>query len=355
MLKGNLTLVVNSFTLKTGEFSIPLSGITVLFGPSGCGKSTFLRAISGLSNNTQGTLHFNNDTWQKGKQSKPTIDRGIGFVFQDAALFPHLNVRGNLEYARHRSPNKNKLSVDDIARKVGIENSLTQNVKTLSGGEIQRVAIARALLSAPQLLCMDEPLSALDWPAKLEILKLISQIANETNLPIIYVTHATKEVEYLAANIVFMTAGHISRIETLAQTLARTDSPLFKEEGMFSVLRGTLGDTDEYGLQRFGNKKINLWLTGHQEHPNHKKYRLRILARDISIALDDPCRISILNHLPVSINQISEPINGKVYIGCKLDDGQCLLAQITLWSCRKLELKVGMDVFALVKTVSLMA
>ncbi|MEW6764295.1 MAG: ATP-binding cassette domain-containing protein, partial [Pseudomonadota bacterium] len=302
---------------------------------------------------TRGTLSFNGERWQDGAWRLPTQKRDIGFVFQDAALFPHLSVRGNLEYALRRAPKTSGPGAEEVAARVGIADKLERDVLSLSGGEKQRVAIARALLSRPRLLCMDEPLSALDWRAKGELLTLIDELARETGVPVLYITHAPIEVERLADRVVFMADGRIERIEPLREALARPDSPLFDEEGPVSVLDGALGSTDADGLTPFGNARVQLRLTGPCARLGHAT-RLRILARDVSLSLDEPSRISILNHLPVVIEQLHPSNEGRVTVRCRLADGQCLLAEITAHSRDRLALRPGSPAFALIKSVVLM-
>ncbi|MGD9889540.1 MAG: molybdenum ABC transporter ATP-binding protein [Halothiobacillaceae bacterium] len=361
MLKGELSLRQGDFQLHSGAFEIETSGVTVLFGRSGSGKSTLLRAMTGLDKGTRGQLSFNDERWQDGKWHLPTSKRDIGFVFQDAALFPHLSVRGNLDYAIKRAPKADhkaasqvdETGLEELARRVGIFAKLDQSVTTLSGGEKQRVAIARALLSKPRLLCMDEPLSALDWRAKGELLGLIDELAHETGLPVLYITHAPIEVERLASRVVFMADGRIERIETLREALARPDSPLFDEEGPVSVLEGTMGSEDADGLTPFGNAEVSIRLTG----PCAEKKtatRLRVLARDVSLSLENPQHTSILNHLPIQIETVHSPKDGRVSVACRLADGQLLLAEITSYSCQRLDLHAGMPAFALIKSVALM-
>lgn len=380
MLKGDLTLKQGDFLLQSGAFEIETAGVTVLFGRSGSGKSTLLRAMTGLDKHTRGSLHFNGERWQDGAWRLPTQQRDIGFVFQDAALFPHLSVRGNLEYAVKRAPHITlsplkgeggespsplageglgrggaalRFDLETMAERVGIAHKLDQSVTTLSGGEKQRVAIARALLSKPRLLCMDEPLSALDWRAKGELLNLIDELAQESGLPIVYITHAPLEVERLASRVVFMADGRIERIETLRAALARPDSPLFDEEGPVAVLEGVMGATDADGLTPFGNAQLRILLTGPCGNKKSAT-RLRILARDVSLSLENPRQISILNHLDVVIEAVHPEIGGRVSVACRLADGQLLLAEITAYSSRRLSLRAGQQVYALIKSVALM-
>lgn len=359
MIEGQLHLKQGGFQLQSGTFAFDTQGITVLFGRSGCGKSTLLRAITGLDRSTRGTLRFNGERWQDGAWQLPTPQRDIGFVFQDAALFPHLSVRGNLSYALKRAPTQAIEALQQLAERVGITHLLEQAVTTLSGGERQRVAIARALLSKPRLLCMDEPLSALDWRAKAELLTLIDELAVESGVPILYITHAPMEVERLAARVVFMADGRIERVETLRETLARADSPLFDKEGPVTVLHGTLDARDSDGLMSFGNALVRLRLapgsnsSGNSTSNSHA-IRLRILARDVSLATSEPHGLSILNQLPITITAIHPHDNGRVTVACQLADGEILLAEITHYSLQKLGLAPGQFAFALIKSVALM-
>ena len=353
MIEGNLSLKKGNFTLQSGAFAFAAEGVSVLFGRSGSGKSTLLRAMTGLDADTRGTLRFKGETWQNQAWRLPTPQRDIGFVFQEASLFPHLTVRGNLDYARRRAPPAPADTLTKTAARMGIEPLLDQAVTTLSGGERQRVAIARALLSQPRLLCMDEPLSALDWRAKAELLALIDALAQETGLPVLYITHAPLEVERLASRVIFMADGRIERIQTLRDALARPDSPLFDEEGPVSVLQGGLQTTDAHGLTSFGNEALQLRLSL-APGANPSASRLRVLARNVSLATVKPQGLSILNQLPITIAALHPGAQGRVTVVCLLADGQQLLAEITAYSCQTLALNPGMRAFALIKSVALM-
>jgi molybdate transport system ATP-binding protein len=218
MFKGNLQLKLGNFTLNSGEFEFESSGVTVLFGRSGSGKSTLLRAMSGLDRDTSGQLQFGDELWQMGNKALPIEQRDIGFVFQTAALLPGKTVQSNLDYATSRVPKSRAHgpSFEEVTERVGITHMLTRSVDNLSGGERQRVAIARALLTRPRVLMMDEPLSALDWCAKTELLALIESVIADYQIPTLYITHAPIEVERLAHRVVFMADGRVTSIETLA-------------------------------------------------------------------------------------------------------------------------------------------
>lgn len=355
MIEGELSLKKGNFELKSGAFSFPAQGVSVLFGRSGSGKSTLLRALVGLDKDTRGTLRFKGQTWQDGARALPTPQRDIGFVFQDAALFPHLSVRGNLLFAAKRvtDPQHAAEKIAAVARRLEADGLLDQAVTTLSGGQRQRVAIARALLSQPRLLCMDEPLSALDWRAKSELLTLIDELARETGIPVLFITHSPLEVERLADRVIFMADGRIERIESLRDALTRPDSPLFDEEGPVSVLLGNLQASGEPGLASFGNETLRLRLSlAPGAMPSAT--RLRVLARDVSLATVQPQGLSILNQLPITIAALHPAGQGRVTVFCRLADGQPLLAEITSYSCQALALKTGMQAFALIKSVALM-
>lgn len=351
-LQGDLTLARRGFRLETGPFALALDGVTALFGPSGSGKTTLLRCLAGLEPDVRGQLAADGQTWQDGRRRRSPARRDIGFVFQDAALFPHQTLRGNLDYAHRRAPAGGP-DVPTVAARVGIEHRLDAAVHTLSGGERQRTALARALLSRPRLLCLDEPLSALDWQARAALLDLIDDLARRTDLPMIYVTHNPREVERLARQVAFMQDGRLTRIDSLADALARPDSALFQPpDGAASVLAGTLGPAGADGLQPFttpGGVVLRLVPAGH----DGRQRRLRILARDVSLARTEPAGISMLNRLPVQLTQLHPLDEHRVLATLRLTDGQMLMAEITAYSMRELDLAPGQSLYALVKSVAL--
>lgn len=352
-LRASLTLQRSGFALNCDNLCISTQGITVIYGPSGAGKTTLLRAIAGLENHASGTVYFRDKCWQGNNIFVPTAQRNVGFVFQDAALFPHLSVRGNLNYALKRCPQGQPSQLQSTAHRVGLEGLLERPISVLSGGEKQRVAIARALLSCPQLLCMDEPLSALDWSSRNELLTLIESLAHETKIPVLYVTHTPREVERLASRIVFMQNGSIARCESLQDALANPHSPLFDEEGPLCVLEGITQYDEEDALLVFRTEGGVRLRMATNTHTTRSQTRLRILARDVSIALNEPEGISILNQLPSTIHALTPQGDGRILVHLRLSDGQILYSQITAFSANRLKLQAGQSVFALVKSVAL--
>lgn len=348
-LSGHLQARLGAFTLDTGEFSWPLDGITAIFGRSGCGKSTLLRAVAGLIAHMHGNLSVGNAQWLSGSKQTPAPQRDVGYVFQDAALFPHLSVRGNLQFAARRAPvGAAPDSIERVAGDVGIAALLDRRIAALSGGEKQRVAIARALLSRPRLLLLDEPMAALDWRAKDELIDLIARLARTQRLPMLLVSHAPEEIERLAQRVVFMEAGRIVRIEALHEALMRPDSPLFDRLGPVAVLEGAVRPLSE-GLAQMQIDGHTLTFPG---AAIEGAARLRIYARDVALSRTEPQGISILNHLPVRLDNLHPSRPGHVMVRLKLADGQGLWSEITQRACDALALSPGDALIALIKTAS---
>jgi molybdate transport system ATP-binding protein len=336
------------------DMDLPLEGVTSLFGRSGCGKTTLLRIIAGLERVRGAEVRFGGQVWQEDRQFVPLHRRRIGLVFQEHSLLPHLSVGDNLLYGYRRTPEQHRrLHLEEVAEMLDISALLDRPIDRLSGGQRQRVSLGRALLTSPQLLLLDEPLSALDTQTKREIMPFLSRLSGEARIPIIMVTHAPDEVERLADRVVFMRDGRIERSESLKQALARPDSPLFADEGAVSVLEGMLGETGERGLRPFAAGATRLWIAAADDLPAGRPCRLRILARDVSLALDDPRRISIRNHLPVTIERIDPFRDHRSLVSARTADGQLLLAEITTWAAGQLGLAPGLPVYALVKSVAL--
>jgi len=346
--------------LRRGDFKLevdtqwPAQGVTALFGRSGCGKTTLMRIIAGLEHVKGAQVRFADQCWQGDTQWLPVEKRRIGLVFQEGSLLPHLSVTGNLLYGYKRTPVAlRRLQLDEVSAMLGLETLLSRPVDQLSGGQKQRVALGRALLCSPQLLLLDEPLAALDTQTKREIMPFLSRLAQDAGIPIVLITHAPDEVQRLADRVVFMRDGRIDEICSLQQALAKPDSPLFADEGPSSVLEGQLGPAEENSLRLFGEQGSQLRVHAPDQTASGP-IRLRVLARDVSVALDDPARISIQNHLVVTIRQLHELPGNRVLLNTAMQDGQTLLIEITPWSAQQLGLAAGQNVFALIKSVALM-
>ena len=341
---------LGSFELDAA-FSVPARGVTALFGASGSGKTTLLRLIAGLSR-APGSLSVNGEIWQDAQTFVPTHRRALGYVFQEASLFPHLSVRGNLEYGWKRVPAaERRIDFDDVVDWLGLDALLAHRPQQLSGGQRQRVAIGRALVASPRLLLMDEPLSALDAASRAEILPYLERLHRELELPVIYVSHALDEVTRLADTLLLIDAGRILFAGPLAEALTRSDLPLAHADTASAVIDTEVVAHDtEDALTRVARGRLDLYVPGLHAAPG-RRLRVRIAARDVSVARDLPARTSILNLLPARVVECTDDARGQVLVRLAVDD-TLLLARITRRSARTLDLRPGVDVIAQVKSVA---
>ena len=363
MFEGNLSLKLGSFQLDSGPFAFDSTGVTALFGRSGSGKSTLLRAMAGLDRHTRGQLRFGDQVWQDGRRGLPPERRDIGMVFQHAALLGNRSVRGNLDFAARRAPAERGSGIDpdEIIARTGVAPLLDRAVGNLSGGERQRVAIARALVGRPRVLMMDEPLAALDWRAKAELLELFESVIRELGIPTLLITHAPQEVERLADRVVFMSAGRVERVETLREALGRVDSPLFTEEGPVASLEGHLESVagDPYRLRfvtrprEAAGTPVGLWLT-HDGRPTASGVRrLRVRGGDVALARGTVEGISVQNQVACRIERIEASAPGRVAVFLALADGQRLVSEVTARTVEHLGLAVDQPITALIKSAAL--
>ena len=349
---------LGAFTLDA-VFEAPASGITGLFGPSGCGKSSVLRCLAGLTRLPSSRCVVEGETWQDETTFLPTWRRPVGYVFQEASLFPHLSVRRNLLYgANGATPPEAPEAVgfDEVVDLLGLDGLLQRSPRNLSGGERQRVAIGRALLSRPKLLLMDEPLSALDRLTKDEILPFLERLHERLSLPVIYVSHDMAEIERLADHLVLMQAGRVTGSGALAAVQSDPDLPLAANREATVAFDAIVDGYDEaYGL-------LALRIDGGQllvpapRHAKGARRRLRIAASDVSLLTEPQRASSILNALPGRV-VARRPIGENemiVVVGLGIDGaGARLLSRITRRSWDVLGLIEGKSIWAQIKGVSL--
>ena len=346
---------VGSFALDA-EFSVPETGATALFGRSGAGKTTVLDIVAGLLRPDAGRVSVGGrrllDT--AAGVDLPADRRRVGYVFQDGRLFPHLDVRGNLEYGARRNKVRRPIaSFDRIVGLLGLGGLLRRRPATLSGGERQRVAIGRALLTGPGLLLMDEPLAALDGPRKAEVLPFVERLPREVSVPILYVSHAVEEVLRIADMVVLMDAGAAVAAGPVADIASRLDEAGFAdlaEAG--TVLPATVESHDRrMALTRLATP-LGPLLVSRLDGPAGSHVRVRVRARDIALALEPPRGVSVINVVPGAVAGLDRRADGTVAVSVEAGRGVRLRVDITRLAAGRLALAPGMRVHAMIKAVA---
>lgn len=345
-----------SFTLDV-DMDLPARGVTALFGQSGSGKTTLLRCIVGLERAPQGRLTVNGDIWQDDGQISgqwlPTHQRPLGYVFQEASLFAHLTVMGNLRYGMRRVCGARRVSLDQAIELLGIAALLDRKPDRLSGGERQRVAIARALATSPQLLLMDEPLASLDSERKAEILPYLEKLQRDLDIPVLYVSHAADEVARLADHLVLLDAGRVTAAGTTAELMTRLDLRLAHGDSAAALIDATVTQLEpawQLSYADFSGGRISLL---NQSVKVGQRVRVRIQARDVSLTLQRQEGTSVLNIFPATVTGVSHDSPGQVMV--RLDaGGSALLARITQKSAAALQLQPGLRLYAQVKGIAVL-
>ncbi|HKK04425.1 MAG TPA: molybdenum ABC transporter ATP-binding protein [Gammaproteobacteria bacterium] len=368
-----------SFRLARADFelvadlTIPARGVTALFGPSGSGKTTLLRCLAGLEPEARGHLRLDAEVWQDDARSVFIAPhrRALGYVFQDTRLFPHLNVRANLDYGRRRAHpidtrHSQQERFEHIVELLGLSGLLERYPAQLSGGEQQRAAIGRALLTQPRLLLMDEPLAALDAARKRDILPYLDELRRALDIPVVYVTHAIDEVSRLADHLVLIESGRVQASGDLMPLLSRLEYPLAHGEGAMTLIEARIaGHDDAYHLSELAFAGGSLTVS-RQPGALGDRVRVAVHARDVSITLAPTSQSSILNVLPATVAEISQEDPARVTVRLRLlrkgrkgaadagsEEDVFLLARITRKSCERLALAPGREVYAQVKSVAL--
>jgi molybdate transport system ATP-binding protein len=341
------------FTLDV-DLGLPDRGVTALFGHSGSGKTTVLRCIAGLEHSPRGYLCVNGEVWQDDRFWLPTHKRPLGYVFQEPSLFSHLTVLGNLRYGMRRNSGAPRVSLEQTVELLGIERLLDRKPDRLSGGERQRVGIARALAVSPRILLLDEPLAALDLKRKQEILPYLERLHDELEIPVVYVSHSPDEVARLADHLVVMDSGRVLANGALTDTLARLDLPIRIGEDIGTVLDATIGAIDSaWHLTRVDFPGGSLW-TRDLGVPIGRRVRVRVLARDVSLASERPGHSSIQNVLSGYVDAVADDAHpGVCLVRVKVGD-RVLIARLTKRAAAALDVTVGKEVWLQIKSVALM-
>ena len=346
------------------DLQLPGQGITAIFGPSGSGKTTLLRAVAGLENNPQSRIQIGANVWQDPQQGidMPTWQRPLGYVFQESSLLPHLSVTDNLNFGLKRTLKSSGNAQADAAKALqasiellGIGSLLQRMPDQLSGGERQRVAIARAIAMQPQLLLMDEPLASLDVARRQEIFPWLEKLRDELKMPMLYVTHSAEEVTRLADHLVVLDKGQVKAQGPVGAVLTQVVNPVVIGEDAGALIAGCIGAVDaEWHLSRVDFEGGCIWMRD-AGLPVGQPVRIRILARDVSLATAEPVNTSIQNQLKAviqSITQDAHPSQVMVVLKCGTEE---VLARVTRRAVSELGLQVGMPIWAQVKSVALLA
>lgn len=359
MIDVRLHLNYSGFELDV-DLHLPGRGVTALYGHSGSGKTTCLRCIAGLERAEDGFIQINDEVWQDSRNGLfvPPHKRALGYVFQEASLFPHLSVRANLEFGLKRIPRQQRrVDMAQATELLGIGHLLDRHPQHLSGGERQRIGIARALLTSPHLLLMDEPLAALDSKRKSEILPYLERLHDELDIPVLYVSHAQDEVARLADHIVLLSEGKALASGPIGETLARLDLPMALGDDAGVVINGSVSAYDEhYQLLTLQLPDSALHMrVAHAPLAVGKALRIKVQARDVSLSLQAEEHSSILNRLPVTVVQEMGADNN-AHVLVRLDAGGTpLLARITRFSRDQLHLQPGLALWAQIKAVAVLA
>jgi molybdate transport system ATP-binding protein len=344
--RGEFTLDVN--------ITAPTPGVVALFGRSGCGKSTLVNLMSGLLAPDSGRFELNNEVLfdHERRLSLPVESRRIGYVFQDARLFPHYTVLGNLQYGLQRTRGMQVIGQDETIALLGLESLLTRRPHELSGGEKQRVALGRALLSQPRLLLLDEPLASLDVARREEVLPYLEKLRDRLAIPMVYVSHQFDEVLRLATHVVVMDKGRVAVDGDInAVSLSPVLRSIVGTEAVGAVLDGKVLAVDKQNALAdvaVGNGVLRI----HADAQVGSGVRVQMLARDIILATSKPEGLSVRNVLQGTVSKIErdDDHSDLVYV----DIGAAtVMARITRVATAALGLASGSTVFVLVKAVSM--
>ncbi len=343
------------FSLQV-DLDLPATGWTTILGPSGCGKTTLLRGVAGLEPEARGRVVLGDRVLQDDARGQrvPCHRRRLGYVFQNGALFPHLTVGGNFDYARRRAVDNGSLvAVDELLDLLDLNPLLGRHPQRLSGGERQRVALARALLSSPTLLLLDEPLASLDRAARQAIHPYLEKLQRWLDLPVLHVTHDLEEAARLGDTLVLMDGGRVPIHGALGEILTRRPPGLATGGDACAVVKGTITERDETDHLATVTHGGGRFLVPDSGLAVGSPVRIRVMARDVSLAMEPPRLSSILNVLPPQVVDLHEEGPARVLVKLAVG-GTMLLAAVTRRSATALELSPGREVQAQIKSLALL-
>lgn len=356
MIEIDIKLGKANFLLDA-RFKIPAFGVTGIFGPSGSGKTSLLRVIAGLETTAQGRVSVKGREYLKADRALAAHQRRVGFVFQDARLFPHLDVEENLLFGRRRLRKPIIINrLEEFYELLGVASLLSRDISGLSGGEQQRIALGRALLAEPDILLMDEPLSALDQGTRKQLMSFLEELFQQLEMPVFYVSHSSEEIARLADQLVVMEGGQVKACGDIQRVLSLVDSDLAQSDSSFSVINGVVQQSvsDDVTLVRSEGGQELLLPGAAQPGDIGKQVRLRVRARDVSLCLEKPGSSSILNILPARVVEIAEQSQrGSRTVRLDIGSG-AILAKVSDYSVKHLKLGQGMELYAQIKSAALL-
>jgi len=342
------------FSLEA-TFTAPIPGVTALFGRSGSGKTTLINLIAGLLAPDAGQIRLGEDVLTDTAQglAVPVERRRMGYVFQDARLFPHLTVESNLRYGERRAGTAPAvIGFEEVVPLLGLAPLLQRQPRALSGGERQRVALGRALLSRPRLLLLDEPLASLDAARREEVLPYLVSLRDRLSIPMVYVSHDFDEVLRLATHVVLLDDGRVLAQGPVGEmSLNAQLQRIVGPELVGAVVEGVVTrlDADEGSAElAVGTGTLQVAL---RDVPLGARVRLQLLARDVILATQPVQGLSVRNALASTVIAVSDDEFGAVLV--RLDvGGAIVLARITRGAREALQLQPGDAAWTLVKAVS---
>lgn len=352
MLELDFSQQLGDYQLKINA-TLPAKGITAIFGLSGAGKTSLINAISGLTRPQRGRIQLNGRLLSDAENGVflPPEKRRIGYVFQDARLFPHYRVRGNLKYGMASAM---KPQFTTLVELLGIASLLDRFPFSLSGGEKQRVAIGRALLTAPDMLLMDEPLASLDLPRKRELMPYLQKLAKQVDIPLLYVSHSLEEILQLADNVLVLDNGRVKACGPLEQVWSSSAMrPWLPRSELSSVLRvQVLEHHPDYPMSALLLGDQHIWVS-RVNQPVKAALRIRIQSTDVSLALQQPQNTSVRNILPAQVVELME-VNDQIEVKLRMGTSE-LWARISPWARDELGIRPGLWLYAQIKSVSVTA
>ena len=357
----NESIVEISLSRSTGfdlqaSFSLRDNGVTVLFGPSGCGKTSVLRAVAGLEK-AKGRVVIGGEVWQDDASGvfMPTHRRSLGYIFQESSLFPHLSVEENLKFGFKKQTMQASLRrMNEAVELLGIGSLLGRREHELSGGEKQRVAIARSIAMNPNVLLMDEPLSALDWVRKKEILPWLERLKDELSIPIVYVTHSLSEMSRLADDIILMEAGRVKYAGPFNEAISSLDKPFKIGDEVCSILVGRVVEKNQvWSSMIVESDGIPFELPDTGELCG-AQVRIKIRARDVSLSIEEPSRTSIRNHFRAVVEDMDAAQGAHQLVKLRAG-GSVVLASLMKRSIHELGITKGAAVWAQIKSVAVVS